>query len=240
MTKLGIIGAMTVEVETLKERMEDMSVSIHTGMEFYQGTLEGLNVVVVQCGVGKVNAAMCTQILCDCFGVTHLVNTGIAGSLCAELDIGDLVVSKDAMYHDFDCVNFGYPYGKVPGMDTISFPADETMMAYAFAAAESVNPGHTKIGRVASGDQFVADKALKEKIIANTQGLCTEMEGTAIAQTAYRNGIPFVILRAISDKADDSAEMDYPTFERIAAHRCAAVTQALAKHLREAEDQIVF
>ena len=236
MTKLGIIGAMTVEVETLKERMEDMSVSIHTGMEFYQGTLEGLNVVVVQCGVGKVNAAMCTQILCDCFGVTHLVNTGIAGSLCAELDIGDLVVSKDAMYHDFDCVNFGYPYGKVPGMDTISFPADETMMAYAFAAAESVNPGHTKIGRVASGDQFVADKALKEKIIANTQGLCTEMEGTAIAQTAYRNNLPFVILRAISDKADDSAEMDYPTFERIAAHRCAQVACYLAKQLREAEE----
>ena len=236
MTKLGIIGAMTVEVETLKERMEDMSVSVHTGMEFYQGTLEGLNVVVVQCGVGKVNAAMCTQILCDCFGVTHLVNTGIAGSLCAELDIGDLVVSKDAMYHDFDCVNFGYPYGKVPGMDTISFPADETMMAYAFAAAESVNPGHTKIGRVASGDQFVADKALKEKIIANTQGLCTEMEGTAIAQTAYRNNLPFVILRAISDKADDSAEMDYPTFERIAAHRCAQVACNLAKQLREAEE----
>ena len=231
MTKLGIIGAMTVEVETLKERMEDMSVSIHTGMEFYQGTLEGLNVVVVQCGVGKVNAAMCTQILCDCFGVTHLVNTGIAGSLCAELDIGDLVVSKDAMYHDFDCVNFGYPYGKVPGMDTISFPADETMMAYAFAAAESVNPGHTKIGRVASGDQFVADKALKEKIIANTQGLCTEMEGTAIAQTAYRNNLPFVILRAISDKADDSAEMDYPTFEAIAARHCAQVTSLLAKRL---------
>ena len=98
------------------------------------------------------------------------------------------------------------------------------MMELAFAAAEAVNPGHTKIGRVASGDQFVAEKALKEKIIATTQGLCTEMEGAAIAQAAYRNGIPFVILRAISDKADDSAEMDYPTFERIAAHRSPEVT----------------
>ena len=236
MKKLGIIGAMDLEVETLLGVMENKKSIEKARSTFYEGTLEGLDVAVVQCGVGKVNAALCAQILCDCFGVTHLVNTGIAGSLCAELDIGDLVVSKDAMYHDFDCVNFGYPYGKVPGMDTISFPADETMMAYAFAAAESVNPGHTKIGRVASGDQFVADKALKEKIIANTQGLCTEMEGAAIAQTAYRNNLPFVILRAISDKADDSAEMDYPTFERIAAHRCAQVACNLAKQLREAEE----
>lgn len=235
MTKLGIIGAMTIEVETLKENLEDMTVSRHAGMEFYEGKLEGLNVVIVQCGVGKVNAAMCAQVLCSCYGVTHLVNTGIAGSLCADLDIGDLVVSRDAMYHDFDCNAFGYPTGKVPGMDVIAFPADETMMGYAFAAAETVNPGHTKIGRVASGDQFVAEKALKEQIIARTQGLCTEMEGAAIAQTAYRNGIPFVILRAISDKADDSAEMDYPTFERIAAHRCAQVAKNLASQLKNAE-----
>ena len=235
MTKLGIIGAMTIEVETLKESLEDMTVSCHAGMEFYEGKLEGLNVVIVQCGVGKVNAAMCAQVLCSCYGVTHLVNTGIAGSLCADLDIGDLVVSRDAMYHDFDCNAFGYPTGKVPGMDVIAFPADETMMGYAFAAAETVNPGHTKIGRVASGDQFVAEKTLKEQIIARTQGLCTEMEGAAIAQTAYRNGIPFVILRAISDKADDSAEMDYPTFERIAAHRCAQVAKNLASQLKNAE-----
>ena len=235
MTKLGIIGAMQVEVEILLSRMENKNARTIAGSTFYEGTLEGLPAVVVQCGVGKVNAALCAQILCDCFGVTHLVNTGIAGSLCADLDIGDLVVSTDAMYHDFDCVNFGYPYGQVPGMDVHTFPADGTMMDYAFLAAESVNPGHTRRGRVASGDQFVADKSLKEKIIAHTQGLCTEMEGAAIAQTAYRNALPFVILRAISDKADDSAEMDYPTFERIAAHRCAEVTCLLAKQLKAAE-----
>ena len=232
MTKLGIIGAMAIEIETLKENMENITLSSHAGMEFYEGMLEGLPVVVVQCGVGKVNAAMCAQILCSCYGVTHLVNTGIAGSLSAQLDIGDLVVSRDAMYHDFDCVHFGYEMGKVPGMDVVSFPADSMMMEYAYTAAETVNPGHTRIGRIASGDKFVAEKELKEKIIAITGGLCTEMEGTAIAQTAYRNGIPFVILRAISDKADDSAEMDYPTFERIAAHRCAEVTRALAKQLK--------
>jgi len=231
MTKLGIIGAMKIEIETLKEGLEGMTTSCRTGMEFYEGKLEGTPVVIVQCGVGKVNAAMCAQILCDCYGVTHLINTGIAGSLNAALDIGDLVVSKDAMYHDFDCVHFGYEMGKVPGMDTVTFPADDTLIGYAFAAAESLNPGHTKVGRVATGDQFVAEKALKEQIISRTQGLCTEMEGAAIAQTAYRNQLPFVILRAISDKADDSAEMDYPTFERIAAHRCAEVTKALARQL---------
>lgn len=234
MKKLGIIGAMQVEVEILLSRMENKTAREIAGSTFFEGTLQSLPAVVVQCGVGKVNAAICAQILCSCYGITHLVNTGIAGSLCAELDIGDLVVSRDAMYHDFDCVNFGYDYGRVPGMDTVSFLADEAMIRYAFDAAESVNPGHTKIGRVASGDQFVAEKALKERIIANTQGLCTEMEGAAIAQTAYRNAVPFVILRAISDKADDSAEMDYPTFERIAAHRCAEVTMHLAKNLKEA------
>ena len=234
MTKLGIIGAMTVEVALLKENMENMAVSTHAGMEFCEGKLAGLDVVVVQCGVGKVNAAMCAQILCSCYGVTHLVNTGIAGSLNAALDIGDLVISQDAMYHDFDCNAFGYPSGKVPGMDVTAFPADETLIGYAKAAVEEVHPGHWRVGRVASGDQFVAEKALKNKIIALTQGLCTEMEGAAIAQTAYRNAVPFVILRAISDKADDSAEMDYPTFERIAAHRCAEVTGKLAKQLNEA------
>lgn len=235
--KLGIIGAMTVEVETLKQIMADKKIVAHpTGMEFCEGTLEGLPVVVVQCGVGKINAAMCVQILCDCFNVTHLVNTGIAGSLCAELDIGDLVVSRDAMYHDFDCTAFGYPYGKVPGMDTVTFPADEELLGYAFAAAETVNPGHTRIGRVATGDQFVCEKAQKERVISLTQALCTEMEGGAIAQAAYRNRVPFVILRAISDKADNSAEMDYPTFETIAAHRCAQVTQSLAKQLKESRE----
>ncbi len=235
MTKLGIIGAMEQEVESLLAQMQGKTSREIAGSTFFSGTLEGVDAVVVQCGVGKVNAALCAQILCDCFGVTHLVNTGIAGSLCAELDIGDLVVSRDAMYHDFDCVHFGYPYGRVPGMDVTAFPADDTLLGYAFAAAEQVNPSHTRIGRVASGDLFVADAVQKERIVAATQALCTEMEGAAIAQAAYRNQVPFVILRAISDKADDSAQMDYPTFERIAAHRCAEVTKRLAKQLQEAQ-----
>ena len=231
MIKLGIIGAMDVEVATLKEKMCDVTVTERTSMVYYEGTLEGLDVVVVQCGIGKVNAAMCTQILCDCFGVTHILNTGIAGSLCADLDIADMVISEDVIHHDFDLRFWGRPVGQVPGMDVTAFPADEKLKKLALAAAEAENPGHNRTGRIASGDQFICSKEQKDTIIANTQAICAEMEGAAIAHTAYRNGIPFVILRAISDKADDSAEMDYPTFERIAAHRCAAVTQAMARKL---------
>lgn len=233
MKKLGIIGAMDVEVAILKEKLLNSKVTTVGKMDFFEGKLSGLDVVVVQCGVGKVNAAMCAQTLCDRFGVTHLVNTGIAGSLDNALDIGDVLVSRDAMYHDFDCVNFGYPMGKIPGLDVLSFPADGEMIGLAFAASESLKPGHTKLGRVATGDQFVAEKALKNQIIERTQANCTEMEGAAIAQAAYLNGVPFVILRAISDKADNSAEMDYPTFERQAAEHCAAVTEALACKMAE-------
>ncbi len=233
MKKLGIIGAMTVEVETLKENMTNLSVTERAGMTFYQGELEQMPVVVVVCGVGKVNAALCVQVLCDCFDVDCVMNTGVAGSLCAELDIGDFVIGSDAMYHDFDChtLNPNYPVGQVPGLPVRAFPADQTLVECAFAAAEQVHPGHARIGRVTSGDQFVCEKDAKQMIIQNTGALCTEMEGTAIAHAAWRNQIPFVIIRAISDKADDSAQMDYPTFEAIAAKRCAAVTQTMAKKL---------
>jgi len=158
----------------------------------------------------------------------------VAGSLCAELDIGDLVISRDAMYHDFDCsvINPNYCVGQVPGMSVLAYPADESLSKAAFAAAEACNPGHNRIGRIASGDQFVCSREQKNAIIANTGALCTEMEGAAIAHTAWRNGVPFVVIRAISDKADDSAQMDYPTFEAIAAKCCASVTMTLAKELK--------
>ena len=232
--KLGIIGAMDVEVATLKEMMADKAVVTAAGMEFCEGTLEGADVVVVQCGVGKVNAAMCAQILCQRFAVTHIINTGIAGSLDARLDICDLVISSDAIYHDFDLRFWGRPVGQVPGMDVVAFPADEKLQKIAFEAAEAVSPGHAKIGRVASGDQFICSPEQKERIIADTAAVCAEMEGAAIAHTAYRNGVPFVIIRAISDKADGSAQLDYPTFEALAAKHCAEVTCYAAKRLQNA------
>lgn len=231
--KLGIIGAMDVEVATLKEIMENKIETKIAGSIYCDGILEGLPAVVAQCGVGKVNAAMCAQVLCSQFHVTHLVNTGIAGSLDAKLDIGDFVISSDAIYHDMDVTNWDYPIGQVPGMDICAFPADAVMMELAYRVANDAHPGHVHMGRIASGDQFIRTKEQKNKIIADTQAACAEMEGAAIAHTAYRNGIPFVVIRAISDKADDSAEMDYPTFEAMAARRCAQVTRELAKRLRE-------
>ncbi len=231
--KLGIIGAMDVEVATLKACMTDKTETTVAGSVYCEGLLEGLQVVVVQCGIGKVNAALCVQILCSQFAVTHVVNTGIAGSLDKELDIGDFVISRDAIYHDFTCgaLNPAYTVGQIPGFPVRLFPADEMLVKLAYAAADSLCPGHTKIGTVASGDQFVGQKEQKEKIISDTGALCTEMEGAAIAHGAWRNGIPYVVIRAISDKADDSAEMDYPTFEAMAAERCALVTRAMAKAL---------
>ena len=231
--KLGIIGAMDVEVATLKEAMTARVERTIAGSLYCEGRLEGLPAVVVQCGVGKVNAALCVQALCDCYGVTHIVNTGIAGALANVLDIGDLVISREAMYHDFDChyINPNYSVGQVPGMSVRAFPADKELVEMAYAAADALCPGHVHIGVVASGDQFVCRKEHKQTIIENTNALCTEMEGAAIAHGAWRNGVPVVVIRAISDKADDSAEMDYPTFEAIAAKRCADVTKQMAKKL---------
>ena len=230
--KLGIIGAMKVEVESLRDSMENLTVVNKAGMTFYEGLLENTPAVVVECGVGKVNAAMCVQVLCDCFDVTHIINTGVAGSLSAELDIGDLVISCDAMYHDFDCsvLNPDYPVGQVPGLPVRKFVADKALVQVAFDSAQQVHKDHVHIGTVASGDQFVSQKELKEKIIRDTGALCTEMEGAAIAHAAWRNEKPFVVIRAISDKADDSAQMDYPTFEAAAAKHCAAVTKAVARN----------
>lgn len=229
--KLGIIGAMDVEVATLKDSMKNKTERTIAGAVYCEGTLENLPVVVVQCGVGKVNAALCVQALRDCFGVTHLVNTGVAGSMDATLDIGDFVISRDAVYHDFDCQALGYPLGQVPGLSTRAFPADDMLIELALSAANSLCHGHAKVGTVASGDQFVSENGQKQRISATTGAICTEMEGAAIAHGAWRNGIPFVVIRSISDKADDSAQMDYPTFEAIAAKRCAEVTRIMAKEL---------
>ena len=194
--KLGIIGAMDVEVATLKENMENKTEKNIAGSVYCEGTLEGLPVVVVQCGIGKVNAALCAQILCCCFAVTHVVNTGIAGALDTVLDIGDFVISRDAVYHDFDChvLNPDYIVGQIPGFPVRKFPADEILQKIAFAAADSLATGHAHIGTIASGNQFVCRKEHKQEIIANTGAMCTEMEGAAIAHVAWKNNVPFVLM----------------------------------------------
>lgn len=226
MSKTGIIGAMELEVETLKSKMTVSQIVTKANMEFFEGSLNGAQVVIVRSGVGKVNAALCVQILADVFHVTHIINTGVAGSLNAELDIGDILISKDAIHHDVDVTIFGYQLGEVPQLGIREFPADERLMQLAKASCEKVNADcRAVIGRVVSGDQFISSKEVKEKLITNFQGDCAEMEGASIAHGAYLNQIPFVIIRAISDKADDSAEMDYPTFEKAAALHSAALVE---------------
>lgn len=228
MKKIGIIGAMDIEVAGLKADMEIKREVRKAKMDFYEGVLKGHDVVVVKSGIGKVNAAVCTQILVDEFQVDAVINTGIAGSLNAKIDIGDIVISTDVVHHDMDAVNFGYEPGQIPQMDVFSFAADETLAKLAEEACLEVNPEISVFhGRIVSGDQFVADKAVKERIVNLFHGYCTEMEGASIAQAAYLNEVPFVILRAISDKADDSASEDYPTFEKKAAQHCINLVEKL-------------
>ena len=212
---IGIIGAMEEEVAALKEDMIVEETVEQASMVFCRGQLCGKDVVVVRSGIGKVNAGICAQILVDRFHVDTLINTGIAGSLDARIDIGDLVISTDALHHDMDAVNFGYEPGQIPRMDVLAFPADEELVKKAVEANKKANPEiHTFTGRVASGDQFIAAGDVKDKIAESFHPLCVEMEGAGIAQAAYLNKVSYVIIRAISDKADNSATMDYPTFEK--------------------------
>ena len=226
---IGIIGAMEEEVAALKDDMEVQETIEQASMVFCKGTLCGKEVVVVRSGIGKVNAGICAQILVDRFQADTLINTGIAGSLDAKIDIGDMVISTDALYHDMDATVFGDPVGQVPRMDTLAFPADETLVQKAVQANEKANPDiHTFTGRIASGDQFISLKEVKERIVENFHPLCVEMEGAGIAHAAYLNKVSCVIIRAISDKADNSATMDYPAFERKAiAHSVRLMKELL-------------
>ena len=226
---IGIIGAMDTEVAKLKELMTEVEVVEASSMEFYKGKLNGREAVVVRAGIGKVNAACCTQVMIDRFPVSCVINTGIAGSLRAEIDIGDIVLATDAIEHDMDVAVFGYAPGQVPGLDTDAFAADEKLRQAAKESCIEVNPDiHVHEGRVVSGDQFISGKEKKEWLIRTFDGYCTEMEGAAIAHVAYLNQVPFLIVRAISDKADDSAEVDYPTFEAKAIEHSVRLITDLA------------
>ncbi len=228
---IGIIGAMEEEVSALKNEMQDMEVQEHVSMTFCKGNLCGKQAVIVRSGIGKVNAAVCAQVLIDKYGADTLINTGVAGSLDAAIDIGDIVISADAVHHDMDATVFGDPAGQVPRMDTLAFPADEVLVKKACEANKEVNPDiHTFTGRIASGDQFISAKEQKDRIRDTFGALCTEMEGAGIAHVAYLNKVSYVIIRAISDKADNSASMNYKEFEGQAiVHSVRLVKELLAR-----------
>ena len=232
MKKIGIIGAKEEEVAKLKENMQIQETSVIAGMEFCQGICEGQNVVIVRSGIGKVNAAVCTQILCDVFKVNAIINTGVAGSLKNEINIGDIVLSEDALQHDMDATGFGYDPGVIPRMEESVFKGDEMLLKLAQKVCQEVNPDIQVFrGRVVSGDQFISDHDVKQRIVNSFGGFCTEMEGAAIAQTAWLNKIPYLVIRAISDKADGSAEMDYSEFEMKAIEHTVRLMTGMLRNM---------
>ena len=231
-TMIGIIGAMEEEVATLKAEMQVEEVKEKVGMTFVKGKLSGKDVVIVRSGIGKVNMAICAQCLVDEYHVDALINTGVAGSLDAVIDIGDVVISTDAVQHDMDASALGDPVGQIPRMDIFAFPADEKLVKAAVAANEEANPDiKTFTGRVLSGDQFIWDSKKKDWLVSTFNGRCAEMEGAAMAHVAYLNKVPYVVIRMISDKADNSAMMDYPVFEKHATEHSIKLMRNLLARL---------
>ena len=207
----GIIGAMEEEVAKLKTEMTEVTETKKAGMNFLRGKLFDKDVVVVRSGIGKVNA-------------------GVAGGLYSELEVGDIVISSDALYHDFDVTGFGYEEGVIPRMETSTFTADMELAAKAKDICNKVNPDiKCFVGRVVSGDEFVSTNEKKTWLVDKFNGYCTEMEGCGIAHTAYLNHIPFIIVRAISDKADGSAKVDYSEFEMKAIEHTVKLMKELVR-----------
>lgn len=229
---LGIIGAMDIEVDSLKSEMENPQIIKTAGMDFYEGTIYGKEIVVVKSGIGKVNAAMCTQILADKFHVDAVINTGVAGSLNNDIDICDIVISVMAQEHDVDVTSLGYEKGIIPGMETSVFMADKELIALTKKSAQLAGLDVKLFeGKVVSGDQFIGAHEAKNALKADFHGDCAEMEGAAIAHVAVLNDIPFLIIRAISDKADGGAEMDYPAFEKKAAANSIVLLKEIIKNV---------
>ncbi len=225
---IGIIGAMELEVSRLTQAMADCHTQKFAGMTFYRGNINGQDVVVVRSGVGKVNAAVCTQILVDKFSVNAIINTGIAGAVSEQVDIGDIVLSTDAIQHDVEAVGFGYPVGTIPQMEVSTFMADQTLRDLAKTTFEELySKEKLHVGRILTGDQFIADADKRAWLLETFDGLCCEMEGAAIAHAAHLNELPFLIIRAISDKADADSVEDYPAFERQAAEQSAKLTMGM-------------
>lgn len=232
MKKIGIIGAMDEEVDILVELMDIKETVEKASLKFYKGTLEGRDVILVRCGIGKVNSALCTQILISEFDVDAVVNTGVAGALHSDLDVSDIVISTDAIQYDVDTTAFGYKKGIIPRMESSTFVADEKLINAAYESSVSENKGHKVLkGRVVTGDIFISSKELKDELVNDFKAYCGEMEGASIAHVCSLNKVPFVIIRAMSDKADGSAEVVYEEFVQDAAHKSKDIVLKMLKSI---------
>lgn len=229
---IGIIGAMEEEIECLKACMEIVTTKNIVGLTFYIGRYDGKNIVLVRSGIGKVNAAICTQAMIDHFGVDYVLVLGVAGALSEKLKIGDVLISMDAVQHDMDTSSLGDPVGTIPRMAESYFKADPELIRLAQEAAAEIAQDYSVItGRVASGDQFISTSEAKAKIRRDVQGDCAEMEGAAIAHACWLNRIPFLIIRAISDGAGEDAGMSFERFCVVAAKRSSELVEGLLQRL---------
>ncbi|MCR4789694.1 MAG: 5'-methylthioadenosine/adenosylhomocysteine nucleosidase [Treponemataceae bacterium] len=229
--KAGIIGAMDVEISLLKSRMTDIRTSKIAHLTYYEGKLNGADIVLVKSGIGKVNAALCAQSLILKFGVSNIINTGIAGAMDKELRVLDTVVSTVCLYHDADTTYFGDPACTIPDMPTY-FPADTKMIEIAVENAKKESAYKVHSGRIASGDQFICTKEGKKKIEELCHPMCVEMEGAAIAHACYLYKVPFVIIRSISDLADENVTLDYEFNRETAAQTSANLVCAIINDLK--------
>lgn len=237
MKKLGIIGAMEVENKIILDALKAEGSVKETkagGTVYYEGAIGSTKIVLARSGVGKVNAALCAQRMILQFGADFVINSGIAGAMGKGLGVLDIVVSSDAVYHDIDATNWGYKIGQIPQMDVFNFEADKKMVdkiQEVFPTLPEAKGHKLAVGRIASGDQFVADKELKSRIMQNFSPLCVEMEGAAIAHACHLCGVPFVIVRCLSDMADDDGEAAYTFNEETAAHLSGAILLAIVRGL---------
>ena len=228
MKKIGIIFAMKEELDELLKVIRLEKEYQIFDLAFYECIYRGTTCILVESGIGKVNAAVASSILADSFKVRAIINTGIAGSLDADIDIGDIVLATDALEHDMDVTGLGYERGVVPDQDISIYKADDKLRKAAKEVCEKVNPDIKVFeGRVISGDQFISRKDVKDDLVNTFSGMCTEMEGAAIAHTAWLYNIPYLIIRSISDKADDSADMDYPSFQKKAIEHSVKLVAGL-------------
>ena len=228
MVDIGIIGAMLPEVEGLRERLSERVDEVISGIEFSSGILEGKRVVIARCGIGKVFAALCAQTMILKYSPKLIVNTGVGGAISNGLGTGDVVIAESLCQHDMDTSAIGDPKGLVSGINVIYFEADRRAAEILLSAAEKLGL-RAKLGRVATGDRFIASKEDKTRIVADFGADACEMEGCAVAQVAFVNSVPFAVVRAISDSADGEATMDYPTFLPIAAKNSTEMTLALVR-----------
>ena len=216
---IGIIGAMDIEINGLAEKMENPVIEKHGIFQFVVGKYNKKDVVAVVCGIGKVSAAICTQIMIDKYYPDVIINSGVAGGLSNNLSIADIAIAKDVVQHDVDTTIFGDPAGYITNLDLVNIPVKEDIYSKLKEISGSLDDTYVECGTIATGDQFISTPYQKNKIKDTFDAIATEMEGGSVGHVCYSNNVDFGIIRAISDNASGDALMDYESFKVIAANK---------------------